>query len=288
MPKAEDKDHRCADFRGRVRSALALGWLENPWTLKGVLAKQASAVLFLLDCDNRPSFNGRLCLVLSKRSTRVTQAGDLCCPGGRVNKLADGLLAWAISGQAAIQNIAAGRRGGLAPAAGGKSLCQTGRRRAESKAAFWIMAATAVREAWEEIGLNPFNVEILGPLPHQPLVMFERVIYPVCGWVKNPVRWRPNWEVARMVEVPLELLLRPEAYARFRLPAARRHDGRKMSMDFPCVVVETEEGKELLWGATYRICRNFLELVFGFRPPPDDDLPLVENALLPSYIITGR
>ncbi len=283
-PESLGEVHTEADFKAGVRSALGSWWLQDPWPLKEVLARRASAVLFLLAYDRRRRSKDRVCLVLSKRSGQVTQAGDLCCPGGRVNKLADSLLAPAVSVQQAVQSVSHGRSGRPARTAGDKSLFGSGLRLAASKAAFWMMAATALREAWEEIRLNPFNVEILGPLPSQPLVMFEKVIFPVCGWMRRSARWRPNWEVSAMIEIPLELLLNPKAYARFRLPQARRHDGTTMEIDFPCVVVETQSGKELLWGATYRICRNFLKLVFGFEPPPADSLPFVENALLPSYL----
>ena len=54
----------------------------------------ASAVLFLLGMS--PLQNGLApepCLILNKRSARVKQAGDLCCPGGGVQPGLDGLLA---------------------------------------------------------------------------------------------------------------------------------------------------------------------------------------------------
>ncbi len=271
------------DLKTRVRASLCSWWAENPWSIHQVMAKQASAVLFLLGFDRGRSLNSRPCLMLSKRSARVTQAGDLCCPGGRVSRLADSLLAIAAMGLAALQDVSLGAWRQSLSSFASRPVVNKGRC-GRSKAAFWIMAATALREAWEEIRLTPFNVEILAPLPPQPLVMFDRVIYPVCGWMKRPARLRPNWEVAGMIEIPLELLLDPGAYARFRLPGVRRHDGVTMDVDFPCLIVETENGRELLWGATYRICQNFLKLVFGFEPPATINLPPVENATLPAYL----
>ena len=54
----------------------------------------ASGVLFLLgQRQNQHSGEGEPCLILNKRSIKVKQPGDLCCPGGRVAPRLDGLLA---------------------------------------------------------------------------------------------------------------------------------------------------------------------------------------------------
>ncbi len=256
-------------FKSKIRADLNCKGAGQQWSLGEVLSKRASAVLFLLAIDQ----SRRLCLVLSKRSDRVRQAGDLCCPGGSVNPVGDCLLSigtLAIAGFSNCQGaLGQQEKSGTAGFVAGK-------------AAYWIMVATALREAWEEIRLNPFNVEILGPLPPQPLVMYEQIIFPVVGWMKKTSRLRPNWEVAKMLYLPFEILLNPTSYARFRF-AGRNMSKKTFSMDFPCVVVETKAGREILWGATYRICMNFLGLVFRFKPPAMDELAYVED-IVPGYL----
>jgi hypothetical protein len=56
---------------------------------------------------------------------------------------------------------------------------------------------------------------------------------------------------------------------------------------YPCFVYRQDSRTELLWGATYRIVTTFLELVFGFHPPPFHMLPVVEKAVSPAYF-NGR
>ena len=41
-----------------------------------------------------------------------------------------------------------------------------------------LLFAASIRESFEEMGLNPFGVQFLGPLPPQRLVMFHREIFP--------------------------------------------------------------------------------------------------------------
>jgi len=57
--------------------------------------------------------------------------------------------------------------------------------------------------------------------------------------------------------------------------------------NFPCFRLQDRHKKEVLWGATYRITVNFLELVFGFKPPAMETLPVVEGSLDETYL-TGK
>ncbi|HEX4943605.1 MAG TPA: CoA pyrophosphatase [Usitatibacteraceae bacterium] len=68
-------------------------------------------------------------------------------------------------------------------------------------------AHTALREAREEVGIDPAGVEILGELPDYHTSTGYRV-RPVVGWVEPPVAWIPDpHEVADVFEVPLAFLL---------------------------------------------------------------------------------
>jgi 8-oxo-dGTP pyrophosphatase MutT (NUDIX family) len=237
-----------------------------------------SVVLVVLsDCkDSR----GRAepCLILNKRSTKVRQAGDLCYPGGglswRMDRLLGRLLNLPLS---PLKRWSEWPRWSARNRARGRMLS--------------ILLAAGLREAWEEMRLNPLRLSFLGVLPKQHLVMFKRVIYPMVGWV--PVQaLKPNWEVDRIVKIPLRKLLDPTHYGRFR-PMVTSTDGKGRTHqlrleDFPCFIHEDELGRELLWGATYRITQNFLERVFDFQAPPTERLPLAHRHLDGAYLNGSR
>jgi 8-oxo-dGTP pyrophosphatase MutT (NUDIX family) len=74
--------------------------------------------------------------------------------------------------------------------------------------------ATALREAFEEIGLAPGKVEILGCLPPSETVS-GFLVYPVVGWVELPVDLEPDGkEVEEVFEVPLSFVLDSENHHR--------------------------------------------------------------------------
>jgi 8-oxo-dGTP pyrophosphatase MutT (NUDIX family) len=68
-------------------------------------------------------------------------------------------------------------------------------------------AHTALREAREEVGIDPAGIEILGELPDYHTSTGYRV-RPVVGWIEPPVDFAPDpYEVADVFEVPLSFLL---------------------------------------------------------------------------------
>ncbi|MDV7401717.1 CoA pyrophosphatase, partial [Arthrospira platensis SPKY1] len=67
----------------------------------------------------------------------------------------------------------------------------------------------ALREAWEEVGLAPTAVEVLGLLPEYTTGT-AFVITPVVGLVDPAAAISPNpHEVAETFEVPLDYLMNP-------------------------------------------------------------------------------
>ncbi|MGQ0622083.1 MAG: CoA pyrophosphatase [Panacagrimonas sp.] len=75
-------------------------------------------------------------------------------------------------------------------------------------------AANALREAQEEVGLDPARVEVLGYLDDYPTIS-RYLVTPVIGLVDGPVEWVADpGEVAEVFEVPLEVLLDPRSYRR--------------------------------------------------------------------------
>lgn len=66
---------------------------------------------------------------------------------------------------------------------------------------------TALREAWEELGIAPEQVEVLGVLDDCPTITGFR-IRPLVGWISTALTPRPNpAEVARHFSAPLSMFL---------------------------------------------------------------------------------
>jgi 8-oxo-dGTP pyrophosphatase MutT (NUDIX family) len=81
---------------------------------------------------------------------------------------------------------------------------------------------TALREADEEIGLNPTDVRVLGRLSNLITITYFRVT-PVVGVVKWPAVFRVGeHEVARIFTIPLEWLANPSNRWQFEIPGTRR------------------------------------------------------------------
>ena len=112
---------------------------------------------------------------------------------------------------------------------------------------------TALREAWEEIRLPPDAVEVLGLLDDTATRATPFIITPVVGIVRGDVDLAPDGrEIERVIEVPLDVLRDP---AIFRTEIWER-GGEPHDVYFFSVSVE-----DVVWGATARILRQFLDLI---------------------------
>ncbi len=108
------------------------------------------------------------------------------------------------------------------------------------------LTATALREAHEEVGINPQDVQVLGQLsPHHSVSRFR--IVPVVATVPWPYQLTLSpQEVARAFTIPLQWLAQPQHHEiRYRHLA-------DMPEPLPVVYFEEYDG-EILWGATARI-----------------------------------
>ena len=243
---------------------------EPIFTTEGIDMAVASAVLFLLGRQSEKSNHpGELCLILNKRSANVRQAGDLCCPGGRVSPRLDAGLAKLL-------------RLPLLPLASWPFWPDWHRRRSQHARWLRLLMATGLRESVEEMRLNPFGLQFLGPLPPQQLVMFQRIIYPMGIWVSRQKRFYPNWEVEKIVSIPLRDFFNPNLYARYRLRIDTPSAGEYVNI-FPCFRYKKDDETEILWGATFRITMVFLSIVFGFSPPDINSLPEIRGRLSRTY-----
>jgi 8-oxo-dGTP pyrophosphatase MutT (NUDIX family) len=119
------------------------------------------------------------------------------------------------------------------------------------------LRATALREAHEEIGLEPAAVQLIGALTPTPTFVTGYSIYPFVGLIEPGHIWTPSErEVAQVLEFPL-----PELRSSF---ARRRLVRRGIPFKTDTYVV----GDHLIWGATARMLSELLE-----RLPP----PLAQN-----------
>jgi hypothetical protein len=256
----------------RIREKLNGDGLSRDWRVFDRRSKnRGSAVMFLL---SRHRFSGKSdpepCLVLNKRSQRVLQPGDLCCPGGGVaplDRLLSRVLRWPFS-----------------PLFRWPPWRHWQARDAQLAHGLSLMLGTVLREAWEEMRLNPLRITLLGPLQVQQLIMFKRSIYPLACWVPTIDRLQPNWEVERIVLIPLRQLRQTHRYGRYRLRFVDDGAETQRKEDFPCFIHQGRRGREVLWGATFRITMDFLERVYGFHPPAMDTATVVTGRLGPTYM----
>ena len=236
-----------------------------------------SVVLFLLSASRcSPGCSPEPCLILNKRSVRVPQPGDLCCPGGgiepRFDRFAAHLLRLPLSPLRQWPHYRTWQ-------------AETPRRAARLR----LLMAAALREGVEEMRLNPLGVRFLGGLPPEHLVMFKRTIVPLVAWVARQQHFRPNWEVERIVRIPLRTLLVPDGYMalHLRMEGGNAEGRETKASEFPAFRFRSLNGTEVLWGATYRITMNFMEQVFGFQPPEHANGTAIEKRLTAEYL-TGK
>ncbi len=261
-----------AAFRQHIIRRLdARNSLQSVFALEDADWRSVSAVLFLLGrYPGKNRFSGQPCLILNKRSAKVRQPGDLCCPGGTVNPHLD-------AGLAALLRLP------MSPLARWPYWQRWRRERPRQAGWLRLLLATGLRESVEEMRLNPFGLTFLGPLAAQSLVMFKRVIYPMVVWVSGQKRFYPNWEVEDIVHIPLRCLFDSALYAGYRLQIETRSSADRFKT-FPCFRHHQDSGTEVLWGATYRITTEFLKRVFDFEPPDMYSLPELQGRLSRSYL----
>ena len=110
---------------------------------------------------------------------------------------------------------------------------------------------TALREAREEIGLREDAVRILGVLDDiETRTGF--VVTPFAGVILSPYPFTlSEREIAELIEIPLSALTGPDGYGEHEIV----HEGQKR------VVPSYRYGRHIIWGATARILKQFLELL---------------------------
>jgi 8-oxo-dGTP pyrophosphatase MutT (NUDIX family) len=112
------------------------------------------------------------------------------------------------------------------------------------------LRATALREAEEEIGLAPGDVELVGALQPTPTVVTSYAIYPFVGVIEHGAEWTLSpGEVAEVLELSLRDVR--DGYGRRRL----------LRRGLPIRTDTYEVDGQVIWGATARIVADLLERV---------------------------
>jgi 8-oxo-dGTP pyrophosphatase MutT (NUDIX family) len=117
------------------------------------------------------------------------------------------------------------------------------------------LLTTALRESYEEVGIQPDHVSILGRLDDLATFSTNFTISPFVGLIPYPYPFRPNpVEVAMVFDVPVSVLADPavgRSYVRARDDGATIED------------YEFSINGQVIWGATARIVRHLLSVMNG-------------------------
>jgi len=115
-------------------------------------------------------------------------------------------------------------------------------------------AAAALRESYEELGIDPDHVRILGQLD-QVVAGYNFLVTPFVGIIPYPYEFRLNpEETAAVFSVPVEALVSRGALSM---------DSRLSRRWGPIYHFQYEEWD--IWGATARMVKQLLELVYGLE-----------------------
>jgi 8-oxo-dGTP pyrophosphatase MutT (NUDIX family) len=114
------------------------------------------------------------------------------------------------------------------------------------------LLAAALRETYEEVGIEPQAVEILGSFEGRRTHSTNIMVTPFVGMVQGTPELRPDpKEVAEIFEVPLEALADP------RYRGAHRWHRNGAASHRPAIIYQ----RQVIWGLTYELTMRFLELV---------------------------
>jgi hypothetical protein len=257
-----------SNFRSAMEQIKASGRTVAPHQAAGVLLP----LLFRASLADTQS-KGQFVFQLIKRSSRVSQPGDLSCPGGMVHPILDRLLRPLLLH-------------GPFPIIRGQARTYMSQRGPAIRQIMALFLANALRESWEEIRLSPVRVFFLGPMPTYSLTLFRRTIFPLAGYIETPGSLHLNCEVEKIVEIPLASFYREDLIAcyTFSLPEPTE-PGILKSFQFPCLIhFEPDGGEEILWGATFHILTQFLRIVMDYRLPDWRKGRTVQRTLRPDYL----
>lgn len=120
------------------------------------------------------------------------------------------------------------------------------------------IAAAALREAWEEVGLSARFIEVLGQLPTYTTVT-SFIVTPVVALVEPGFELVPNpAEVADVFEVPLAFLMDPANHRRHLADPGGPSARHWFSMPY-----QDGPHERFVWGATAGMLRNLYRFLIA-------------------------
>ncbi len=115
---------------------------------------------------------------------------------------------------------------------------------------------TALREIYEEIGVNKNDIEILGELDEIFTLTYYR-IKPFVGFIDYPRKFvLSRDEIEEILFVRIEDLLRKENFR-------KEIRGNFLGEPYPVYFFTIKDIN--IWGATAKIIKNFLEVVYNWK-----------------------
>jgi 8-oxo-dGTP pyrophosphatase MutT (NUDIX family) len=117
------------------------------------------------------------------------------------------------------------------------------------------LISTALREAYEEIGLKESDVQIIGLLD-DIVTITEFIVTPIVGLFPYPYPFKVSEvEIAELIEVPLSFLLEEDCFSESEIFRGGQNE----------IVYAYQYEKHIIWGATARILKQFLDLIASSR-----------------------
>lgn len=124
-------------------------------------------------------------------------------------------------------------------------------------------AATALREAAEETGLEPSGVEVIGTLPDLHIPVSNNLVTPVIGWWRRPSDVAADEsESVDVFRVPVAELLDPDR----RVTSVLDRDGHHHRG--PAFVLSDRFGGRIVWGFTGIVLASLFDQL-GWAMPWD-------------------
>lgn len=116
---------------------------------------------------------------------------------------------------------------------------------------------TALREAYEEIGLKEEDVQIIGFLD-DIITVTEFIVTPIVGLFPYPYPFKiSEIEIAELIEIPLSFLLDKDCFS----------EKEMLRMGQRELVYAYQYKDHIIWGATARILKQLLDLISSQSAP---------------------
>jgi 8-oxo-dGTP pyrophosphatase MutT (NUDIX family) len=114
------------------------------------------------------------------------------------------------------------------------------------------LTATALREAYEEISVDPQQVQVLGHLSELHITASNYIVLPTVAWIPQRPRFRLDpYEVAGLIEAPLAALLDP----------ANQHEEEWILQERRARVPFYSVHGQVIWGATAMMVSELLAVI---------------------------